>query len=83
VLVLDDPTQGVDIGSKAEIHALIDQAAATGTAVLVLSSDHEELARLCHRALVLRSGAVVDEIHAPTLSAERLTASTIGTLQTT
>jgi ribose transport system ATP-binding protein len=82
VLLLDDPTQGVDIGAKAEIHALIDQAAAEGMAVLVLSSDHEELARLCHRVLVLRSGAVVDEIHAPALSAERVTASTIGTLQT-
>jgi ribose transport system ATP-binding protein len=81
VLVLDDPTQGVDIGAKTEIHALIDAAASQGTAVLVLSSDHEELARLCHRVLVLRSGAVVDEIRPPALSAGHLTASTIGNLQ--
>jgi ribose transport system ATP-binding protein len=80
VLVLDDPTQGVDIGAKTEIHGLVDEAAARGTAVLVLSSDHEELVRLCHRVLVLRSGAVSDELHPPALTAERLTASTIGTL---
>ena len=80
VLVLDDPTQGVDVGAKAEIHGLIDAAAANGTAVLVLSSDHEELARLCHRVLVLRSGVVTDELHPPALTAERLTASTIGSL---
>jgi ribose transport system ATP-binding protein len=80
VLVLDDPTQGVDIGAKTEIHALIDTAASEGTAVVVLSSDHEELARLCHRVLVLRSGTVVDEIRPPALSAGHLTASTIGNL---
>jgi ribose transport system ATP-binding protein len=83
LLVLDDPTQGVDVGAKAEIHGLIDAAAAGGTAVLVLSSDHEELARLCHRVLVLRSGVVTDELHPPALTAERLTASTIGSLQAT
>jgi ribose transport system ATP-binding protein len=83
VLVLDDPTQGVDVGAKAEIHGLIDEAAANGTAVLVLSSDHEELARLCHRVLVLRSGVVADELRPPALTAERLTAGTIGTLQAT
>lgn len=81
VLVLDDPTQGVDIGAKAEIHALIDAAAQAGTAVLVLSSDHEELARLCHRVLVLRSGTVTDELHPPALTPERLSASTIGSLK--
>jgi ribose transport system ATP-binding protein len=82
VLVLDDPTQGVDIGAKSEIHALVDAAAAQGMAILVLSSDHEELARLCHRVLVLRSGSVVDEIRPPALSAGHLTASTIGTVKT-
>jgi ribose transport system ATP-binding protein len=81
VLVLDDPTQGVDIGAKAEIHGLIDQAAARGMAVLVLSSDHEELARLCHRVLVLRSGVVTDELQPPAVTPDRLTASTIGSLQ--
>ena len=83
VLVLDDPTQGVDIGAKAEIHTLIDEAAAQGMAVLVLSTDHEELARLCHRVLVLQSGRIVDEIRPPALSPGRLTAATIGTLQST
>ena len=62
VLLLDEPTQGVDVGAKADIHRLIDEAATAGTAVLVISTDHEELVRLCHRVLVLRKGRVVDEI---------------------
>jgi ribose transport system ATP-binding protein len=58
VLLLDEPTQGVDIRAKSEIHALIDEAAADGTAVIVASSDETELERLCDRVLVLRSGRV-------------------------
>lgn len=78
VLVLDEPTQGVDVGAKTDIHGLIDTAAHRDTAVLVLSTDHEELARLCHRVLVLRSGRIVEELRAPGLTADRLTASTVG-----
>src|SRR5262249_37487330 len=49
VLVLNEPTQGVDVGAKADIHGLIEKVAAQGTAVLLVSTDHEELVRLCHR----------------------------------
>jgi ribose transport system ATP-binding protein len=81
LLILDDPTQGVDIGAKAEIHSLIGESAANGMAVLVMSSDHDELVRLCHRVLVLRAGQVVDELMGTSLNTERLTASTVGTPQ--
>jgi ribose transport system ATP-binding protein len=81
VLILDDPTQGVDVGAKAEIHCLIDDAAAQGMAILILSSDHDELTRLCHRVVVLRAGRVVDELHAASLTTDRLTACTVGTPQ--
>jgi ribose transport system ATP-binding protein len=62
VLVLDDPTRGVDVSAKAEIHRVMDQAAAGGTAILICSSDHDEVARLCDRTLVMRKGRVVKEL---------------------
>jgi ribose transport system ATP-binding protein len=79
VLVLDEPTQGVDVGAKAEIHLLLQKAAADGMAILVLSTDHDELAHTCHRVLVLRSGQVIDEICAPHVTADGLTACAVGT----
>lgn len=62
VLVLDDPTRGVDVAAKEEIHQAMDDAAAGGTAVLVCSSDHDEVARLCDRTLVIRKGVLVKEL---------------------
>ena len=56
VLVLDEPTQGVDVGSKADIHLLIDRAAAEGSAVVVCSTDAEELARVATEVVVLHRG---------------------------
>ncbi len=78
VLVLDEPTQGVDVGAKAEIHALVDQAAADGAAVVVVSTDHDELARLCGRVFVLAGGRVVAELHHADLHADRITAAAVG-----
>jgi ribose transport system ATP-binding protein len=62
VLMLDEPTQGVDVGAKVEIYSAIEQAAASGAAVLVSSADPEELALLCDRVLVLRRGAIAAEL---------------------
>lgn len=56
LLVLDEPTQGVDVGAKATIYAQLADAAAAGAAVLICSSDAEELASTCDRVLVLRDG---------------------------
>jgi ribose transport system ATP-binding protein len=77
VLLLDEPTQGVDIGAKADIHTLVDDAAQAGAAVLVVSTDHVELARLCDRVIVLSAGRVVDDLHRPRIDPDRLTASTL------
>lgn len=62
VLVLDEPTRGVDVGAKAEIYRLIEELAAGGLAVLVLSSELLEVLRLADRVVVMARGAVVGEI---------------------
>lgn len=62
VLLLDEPTRGVDVGAKAEIHALLERMAAQGLAVLVVSSDLRELMGLCDRLLVLSRGVLAGEV---------------------
>jgi ABC-type sugar transport system ATPase subunit len=62
VLILDEPTRGVDVGAKAEIHALIGDLAAQGTAILLISSELPELLALAERILVLREGRLVGEV---------------------
>jgi ABC-type sugar transport system ATPase subunit len=64
VLILDEPTRGVDVGAKAEIHALIGQLAEKGAAVLLISSELPELLSLSTRILVLRAGRLVGEVAA-------------------
>jgi ribose transport system ATP-binding protein len=78
VLVLDEPTQGVDVGAKADIHTLIDEAAAQGTAVLVCSTDHEELVRVCDRVVIMRRGRVAEILRGDDITADTITAATIG-----
>ena len=62
VLILDEPTRGVDVGAKAEIHLWIDRLAAEGKAVLLVSSELPELLNLSTRVVVLRAGRVVGEL---------------------
>jgi simple sugar transport system ATP-binding protein len=62
VLVLNGPSVGVDVGSKAEIHDIIRDLAAQGLGVVVISDDLPELLATCHRILVMRAGSIVDEI---------------------
>jgi ABC-type sugar transport system ATPase subunit len=62
ILILDEPTRGVDVGAKAEIHALIQELAARGSAVLVISSELPEVIGLSQRILVLRAGRMVAEV---------------------
>ena len=64
VIVAIEPTRGVDVGAREEIHRALAAAAAEGIAVLIVSSDLDELRRLRHRVLVMRAGAVVAELAA-------------------
>jgi ribose transport system ATP-binding protein len=72
LLLLDEPTRGVDVGAKAEIYKLIEEARQEGMAILVASSELEELAGICHRIVVLRRGRVVDELERSEFSKERI-----------
>ncbi|MBI5706921.1 MAG: sugar ABC transporter ATP-binding protein [Armatimonadetes bacterium] len=62
VLILDEPTRGVDVGAKREIYQLIHDLASQGMACLMISSELQELIGLCHRILVMRHGTVVGEV---------------------
>ena len=72
VLILDEPTRGVDIGAKAEIHRLIDELAAAGHAVLMISSELPEVLNLSTRVIVMRNGRVAGSLGRKEATAERV-----------
>jgi len=72
VLLLDEPTQGIDVGAKAEIYALIDGLAQRGVAVLLASSDMPELLALCDRIYVMCEGRVSGEVQRQAATQERI-----------
>ncbi len=72
VLILNGPSVGVDVGSKSDIHDIIRDLAASGLGVVVISDDLPELLATCHRILVMRNGAIVDEIAGGTVSEAEL-----------
>ena len=78
VLLLDEPTRGIDIGAKEEIATLIRALAADGVGVVLISSELPEIVALAHRALVLRDGRIAGEFAHGELDAERLLASAMG-----
>ena len=65
VLVLDEPTQGVDVGAVQDLYGLIRGAAAEGVAVVLLSSEWDDMARICHRSLILDRGRMVADLRGP------------------
>jgi ABC-type sugar transport system ATPase subunit len=77
LLLLDEPTQGVDVGAKAAIYQLVEQAAAQGTAVLVASSDAKELVALCDRVLLVDQGQLAGELTGPALTEAALVHATL------
>ena len=79
VVVLDEPTRGVDVGAKRDIYFLIQRLAAQGLGVIVVSSELMELIGLCHRVVVMRAGAVQAILAADQLTEEELIAHATGT----
>ena len=78
VLLLDEPTQGVDVGAQRAIHLALSAAAENNQAVVVSSSDGEELAAICHRVLVLARGRVVAELSGTDLEPAQIDAASLN-----
>lgn len=77
VVLLDDPTKGVDIGAKAEIYQIIRELTAKGVGVILNSSDDEELLELCDRVLVMYEGRIVDRLEGAEITKDSLVASAL------
>ena len=78
VLLLDEPTQGVDVGAKVAIYDLVERAARAGAGVLVSSSDTKELTAICDRVLVWLDGRIVAELAGEAIEEERLLMEELG-----
>jgi ribose transport system ATP-binding protein len=78
LLVLEEPTFGVDVGARAEIYRILARDVEAGSAVLLVSSDFEEVAGIAHRALVFRRGRIVADVPRAELSVRRLTEVATG-----
>jgi putative multiple sugar transport system ATP-binding protein len=75
VLILDEPTRGIDVGAKYEIYTIINELASTGKGVIVISSEMPELLGVCDRIYVMNEGRFVDEMPASEASQEKIMAS--------
>ena len=81
VLLLDEPTRGIDVGSKSEVYQLIENLASQGVAILAISSDLEEILRISDRVLVMHDGALAGELGRDMLSEEAVMALATGACQ--
>ena len=82
VLVLEEPTMGVDVGAKADIYALLDRHAAEGGGVIVVSTDFEEVTAICHRALIFDRGLIAGELAGAELTQAGLIGACGGSMPT-
>jgi ribose transport system ATP-binding protein len=78
VLLLDEPTQGVDVGAKAELHRRLLKVAEDGAAVIISSSDVDELAAVCHRVYVMREGQIAVHLNGSAVTVGNITRECLG-----
>jgi ABC-type sugar transport system ATPase subunit len=78
VIILDEPTRGIDVGAKAEIHRLIDELAKGGLAVLVMTSEMPELLGVSDRILVMSAGRITGEFDRAYATQEKILSSAIA-----
>ena len=72
LLILDEPTRGIDVGAKSEIFALIDRLVAEGAAALMISSEQAEICHVCDRAYVMREGRIAGQLSRSELTEENI-----------
>lgn len=77
VLIVDEPTRGIDIGAKSEIYGLLDELAKSGLAIVVMSSEMQEILGVCDRIYVMRKGSIAAEYQAAEATQEKLLSSAI------
>jgi ABC-type sugar transport system ATPase subunit len=77
VFIADEPTRGIDIGAKVALYSLISDLASRGTAVVIISSEHEELIGLAHRVLVMRGGSIVAELEDDEINEENIVSAAL------
>lgn len=78
VLILDEPTRGVDIGAKREIYEIIHRLASEGMACILISSEMQELIGLCHRVLIMRGGRIVKELRGDEITESAIMTAAVG-----
>ena len=78
VIILDEPTKGIDVGSKAAVHAFMRELTAQGVAIVMVSSELPEILGMCDRVVVMRQGRIVSRFDRPGLTAEKLVAAATG-----
>ncbi|HVV58900.1 MAG TPA: sugar ABC transporter ATP-binding protein [Gaiellaceae bacterium] len=78
LLVVDEPTRGIDVGTKAEVHRLLDELAGEGVAILMISSELPEVLRVADRIVVMREGRLVAELGRAEATEERIVAAATG-----
>jgi ribose transport system ATP-binding protein len=81
VLIIDEPTAGIDIGAKEELYATIEHLAEEGVSVICVSSDLPELTRLANRILVLREGRIIKEFSEGSVTEEEVLRASSGILE--
>ena len=83
LLIVDEPTRGIDIGTKAEVHRLLDELASEGVAILMISSELPEVLRVADRILVMREGRLVAQFDHAHASEETIVAAATGQAKAT
>ncbi|MHB8279129.1 MAG: sugar ABC transporter ATP-binding protein [Candidatus Humimicrobiaceae bacterium] len=80
ILILDEPTKGIDVGAKKEIHSLIKELANEGMSIILVSSELPEIIGMCHRVIVIREGKLMKIFNKNELNEESLMAAAVGNI---